>query len=196
MLNGRLANMRGEQIENAGLKHAARVFAALPLVQSQPEAIERALLLFTPFVKALFLEIATVVFLGIGLAGRARVEIVAPKPLRAFAGSQISVVDNPYTELKPMETTIMATKKQIKLLRRQLPPPAPARSFPDDAPITVLVDENPKRGKCRARFALYRRASTVGDYLDRCAKLEGRPRGHYLADLRWDTERSLIAVGK
>ncbi|KAB2912763.1 MAG: hypothetical protein F9K29_17975 [Hyphomicrobiaceae bacterium] len=70
LLEARLSNMKAEQVENADIKHAAKVFAALPFVTAEAPAIERALLLFFPFVKAMFLEIATIVFLGIGLGRR------------------------------------------------------------------------------------------------------------------------------
>lgn len=70
LLTGRLANMRGEQVADAGTKHAAKVFASLPWVTADAAAIERTLVLTTPFLKALFLEIATLVFFGIGLHRR------------------------------------------------------------------------------------------------------------------------------
>lgn len=69
MLGARLAGTRPEQPANPGLHHAAEVFAALPFAGSAG-AIEHGLVLFSPFVKALFLEIATVVFFGIGLGHR------------------------------------------------------------------------------------------------------------------------------
>lgn len=76
MLVGRLANMKPQQIENPGQKHAAKVFAALPFVKMDASEIERGLVLFTPFAKALFLEIATIVFLGIGLGRRPVVQFL------------------------------------------------------------------------------------------------------------------------
>lgn len=78
MLVGRLANSKPEQPANPGLHHAAEVFAALPFAGSAG-AIEHGLVLFSPFIKALFLEVATVVFMGIGLGHRtsARVARVA-----------------------------------------------------------------------------------------------------------------------
>lgn len=54
-----------ERVANGGTKHAAAVFSII--VRATPDDIERALDLLEPFVKALFLEIATLVFLGIGL---------------------------------------------------------------------------------------------------------------------------------
>lgn len=60
------------RLENAGLKHAAAVFAALPGVTADERTIERGLTLFGPFIKALFLEVATIVFLGLGLGHRHR----------------------------------------------------------------------------------------------------------------------------
>lgn len=65
MLVARLADTKPQQLANPGLHHAAEVFAALPFAGSAG-AIEHGLVLFSPFVKALFLEIATVVFFGIG----------------------------------------------------------------------------------------------------------------------------------
>jgi uncharacterized membrane protein len=80
LLVGRIANMKAERETDAGTRHAARVFASLPWVSVEPAAIEKALLLFTPFVKALFLEIATLVFMGLGL-GHAERGRKAPVPL-------------------------------------------------------------------------------------------------------------------
>ena len=60
-----LRNAPPERIANGGTKYAADVLAIF--VPADPERIERALDLTGPFVKAMFLEIATLVFLGIGL---------------------------------------------------------------------------------------------------------------------------------
>lgn len=60
------------RVENAGIKHAAAVFAALPGVTAGEQTIERGLALFGPFIKALFLEVACIVFLGLGLGHRPR----------------------------------------------------------------------------------------------------------------------------
>ncbi len=97
MLGARLAGTKPEQPSNPGLHHAAQVFAALPFAGSA-ERIEHGLVLFSPFVKALFLEIATVVFFGIGLGHRtvaARAGSVSCAPVTIFARRSLStVVDN------------------------------------------------------------------------------------------------------
>lgn len=67
--------------------------------------------------------------------------------------------------------------------------------------VELLKASNPKRagGVSRARFDLYRTGMTVGEYLDAAFALEkdksyGRKRFRYLADIRWDTERSFIRL--
>ena len=65
LLVGRLASSKPEQSANPGLQHAARVFAIF--VHADPATIARGLELVAPFLKAIFLEVATVVFFGIGL---------------------------------------------------------------------------------------------------------------------------------
>lgn len=69
MAVGRLANMKPAQIENAGFKHAAKVIALFPLTGTEA-SIERAMGLLFPVAKAAFLEIATVVFFGLGFGHR------------------------------------------------------------------------------------------------------------------------------
>ncbi len=76
VLVARLADTKPEQPSNPGLHHAAQVFAALPFA-SDAERIEHGLVLFTPFAKALFLEVATVIFLGIGLGSTVRTGVAA-----------------------------------------------------------------------------------------------------------------------
>lgn len=69
VLVARLSTAKPEQPANPGLHHAAQVLALLPLTGS-PEALETALVQLMPFAKALFLEIATIVFLGLGLGNK------------------------------------------------------------------------------------------------------------------------------
>lgn len=57
-----------EKVANGGTKHAAQVFALM--LPASPASIEHAIGLLMPFAKALFLEIATLIFLGIGLGHR------------------------------------------------------------------------------------------------------------------------------
>lgn len=66
----RLQSAPAPQPEQAGLAHAATVFATLPGVTAKAEGIERGLILLLPFIKALFLEVACIVFLSIGLGHR------------------------------------------------------------------------------------------------------------------------------
>lgn len=61
--------------------------------------------------------------------------------------------------------------------------------------ITLLRDDNPKRGKSRVRFQFYFDLMkkgvpfTVGDYVDMCVQA-GTPKGKALDDIRWDTAPS------
>jgi hypothetical protein len=66
VLQVRLDEMKPEQQVNGGLKHAARVFALLPGFPA-PQRLEENLVLLWPFAKALMLEVAAVVFFGLGL---------------------------------------------------------------------------------------------------------------------------------
>lgn len=66
----RLQSAPAPQPEQAGLAHAATVFATLPGVTAEAGTIERGLFLILPFIKALFLEVACIVFLSIGLGHR------------------------------------------------------------------------------------------------------------------------------
>lgn len=62
--------------------------------------------------------------------------------------------------------------------------------------IKVLVDTNPKRKGTvpAARFRLYKKATTVGDYVQACAD-EGFPRCVAIADLIWDREHGFVGLG-
>jgi hypothetical protein len=60
------------RLENPELHHAAKLFAAMPRVNTPEDTIFAALVLFFPFVKALFCEVATLVFGGIGFNRRRR----------------------------------------------------------------------------------------------------------------------------
>lgn len=67
----RLSTLSPERPTSGGLAHAATVFASMPLVTADAATVEAWLVLMLPFAKAVFLELATIVFLGIGL-GRGR----------------------------------------------------------------------------------------------------------------------------
>lgn len=65
-----LAAAAPARVADAGLKHAARVFA---FASQLPETeIENALLLLWPFARAIVLELATIVFMGLGLGHQAK----------------------------------------------------------------------------------------------------------------------------
>lgn len=68
--------------------------------------------------------------------------------------------------------------------------------FAAATPIRVLVDTNPKRKGTvpAARFRLYKKATTVADYVQACAD-EGFPRCVAVADLLWDREHKFIKLG-
>ena len=53
------------------------------------------------------------------------------------------------------------------------------------ATITLLVAENPKRGKSRARFNLYRSGMTTHEFV---------LAGGYSADIAWDVKRGFIKL--
>lgn len=77
VLEARLELSRPAQQENASQKHAAKLFAALPFVSASAEQIEGLLDLFVPFFKALFLELATILFLGLGIGHGKRASVAA-----------------------------------------------------------------------------------------------------------------------
>ena len=78
-MEAELRLMKAPREENAGLKHAARVFASLPLVVGDEMQIAARLELWWPFVKTLVLELGTIVFLGLGVGTRTA-RIVTPAP--------------------------------------------------------------------------------------------------------------------
>lgn len=72
-------------------------------------------------------------------------------------------------------------------------PKGPRRSkfesmYPEDAPITLLVEDNPKKegSKARERFQHYFGSKTVGDYLSA---------GGTYQDIAYDLGRQFIKIG-
>ncbi len=63
-----------------------------------------------------------------------------------------------------------------------------AALYPEDARVTLLVKENPKKegSKCRARFEGYTGSATIG---------EARKKGVLYADIAYDVGRKHIKVG-
>lgn len=58
--------------------------------------------------------------------------------------------------------------------------------YPENAPVTLLVKENPKRGKSKVRFEGYTGSRTVGEAIKK---------GVTYADIAWDVGHGLIKVG-
>ena len=58
-------------------------------------------------------------------------------------------------------------------------------TFADNAKITLLQKENPKRGASAKRYALYKSGMSVADYL---------AKGGWRGDLAWDSEREFIRI--
>ena len=114
LLVGRLASSKPEQSANPGLQHAARVFAIF--VHADPATIARGLELVAPFLKAVFLEVATVVFFGIGLghspATRVSIQQVLP-PIRLAENprkSSPAIVDQRPDSLDDAATVVAALR--------------------------------------------------------------------------------------
>lgn len=57
---------------------------------------------------------------------------------------------------------------------------------PSDSKITLVMKENPKRGKSAERYKLYRSGMTVGDFIKA---------GGQRADIKWDLAHGFIKVG-
>jgi hypothetical protein len=74
-------------------------------------------------------------------------------------------------------------KKEPKVRRSAF-----ASIYPEDAPITVLAEKNPKKegSKARERFEHYFKSKTVGDFL---------AAGGTYADIAYDVGRAHIKVG-
>lgn len=87
VLEAQLRLMKPEATENPELHQAAKVFASMPGLTASEEAIFAALVLWFPFVKALFCEVATLVFGGIGFS----------HPSRTVPGLQLSASPRPAT---------------------------------------------------------------------------------------------------
>ena len=92
MLEAKLRIVGPAQAENAGYAHAARVFAAFPLVSAGSEAIEARLTLLMPFLLVLVAELGTLVFWSVAF------ETV---PMRSEARS-MPVNDNPPADRAPV----------------------------------------------------------------------------------------------
>ena len=76
------------------------------------------------------------------------------------------------------------------------PPTARGARGDDSRGITVLADSNPKAigSKSHARFALYAKSATVGDYIAAASGLGGGRR-KAVRDLTWDEAHGYIKIG-
>ena len=90
---------------NGGLAHAAKVFALA--LHAQPQQVELALVLLWPFAKAMMLEVATIVFLGLGLGHETVSSSSAVKPVR------VATVSEPETEVDPVIAALMRVKRPV-----------------------------------------------------------------------------------
>ena len=87
-LQARLASLNPAQVENAGIKHAAKVLSGF--INLSAETLTERILDLWPFLKAAFLEVGTIVFFGIGLTRNARFHPVSrPVPLLVPANDQV-----------------------------------------------------------------------------------------------------------
>jgi hypothetical protein len=78
-LEAKAATLKPKQLENAQLRHVAKIFA---LIGGDAERIEAALVLIWPVGKAVVMELAAIVFLGLGLGNKpAQQAPTAPPPL-------------------------------------------------------------------------------------------------------------------
>lgn len=106
----RLSMLSPERPTSGGLAHAATVFAALPLVTAEAAAIEAGLVLMLPFAKAVFLELATIVFLGIGL-GRSQRPRETVSQRCATASEEAATEGRPWTREEALRDLLALTER-------------------------------------------------------------------------------------
>lgn len=129
-----------------------------------------------------------------GMTAAKAAKKTAPKAKKVGASAPAARPGKKAAAPKAKTTKIVAGKKVTGKKELQK-----GRTYSENDQISQNVKENPKRKTSASfkRFQLYRTCGTVGEYLDACVKLEltqGKPRGHYLADLRWDLEHGFIAI--
>lgn len=118
ILQVRVDNAKPEQQANVTLKHAGKVFELfLPYSAKQ---IEAALVLLWPFAKALMLEVATIVFLGLGLGHTKVAKGTVAGTVPATVTGPVTVPDtvNPAVEVlrnarKPLSNDELAALMQV-----------------------------------------------------------------------------------
>lgn len=104
------------------------------------------------------------------------------------------LADRNLSLVRPHTTTIaLTTIGSVSIYRATDPGTEKSRkglqAYPPDAVITVLVDRNPKQGKSRARFDLYRTGMTIAEYGEAV-----RNRRYAVHDIHWDIEYGHISV--
>lgn len=94
-----------------------------------------------------------------------------------------------------LESLLKAHKKIVDEDGQLADAPTRSDAVPTEASVTLMVTENPKREgtQSHARFALYKKAKTVGDYLDACVKA-GHPRKKARLDIRHDLDKGYISL--
>lgn len=87
------------------------------------------------------------------------------------------------TAKKEAPETDKKTEEKPKVARTNF-----SKMWPEDAPVKLLVQENPKKegSKARERFQHYFKSKTVGDYL---------AAGGTYQDIAYDLGRAFIQVG-
>lgn len=89
----------------------------------------------------------------------------------------------PQAQAKEAPKTDKKTEEKPKVARTNF-----SKMWPEDAPVKLLVQENPKKegSKARERFQHYFKSKTVGDYL---------AAGGTYQDIAYDLGRAFIQVG-
>lgn len=105
LMQVRFDDLKPEQLANGGLVHAAKVFALV--VPAQPQQIEMALVLLWPFAKAMMPEVATIVFLGLGLGHKMVSSSSVAKPVT------VATVSEPETVADHVIAALMRAKRPV-----------------------------------------------------------------------------------
>jgi hypothetical protein len=99
------------------------------------------------------------------------------KPVKKFRDLKAGVA-----RCNELHSAIQATKKKKPTLGRK-------SKLKDDAKISILVEENPKRGNAKQRFGLYKEGMLVSTYKDKV----GDPK-LAAACIRWDVKKGFIKL--
>jgi hypothetical protein len=92
------------------------------------------------------------------------------------------------THPKAVQRKLLAKRQVAKPVRTDEAIALGSALRTDERTIIVLANGNPKHGKAKARFALYRTGMTADEY--KCAV--GVQQGNL--DLRWDSRKGFIKV--